>query len=90
MNDRDELARLISSRHTMAAVDAILAAGYAKHETVTEWAAGFPQSGNPYNFHRTREEAQEFVDGMREVGADMVVMTREVLPQKASEWRAAS
>lgn len=32
---RDELARLISSRHTMAAVDAILAAGYRKPRTIT-------------------------------------------------------
>lgn len=68
---------------------AILATGYSKRETVTEWAAAFPQTGNVYNFHRTREEAQAFVDGMAEVGADMVVMTREVLPQDASDWRAA-
>ena len=32
---RDELARLISSRHTMGAVDAILAAGYRKPRTIT-------------------------------------------------------
>lgn len=56
-------------------------------ETATEWAAAFPQTGNVYNYHRTQEEAQAFVDGMREVGADMVVMTREVLPQDASDWR---
>lgn len=71
----------------------LLAAGFgpvkAERETVTEWAAAFPQTGNVYNFHRTREEAQAFVDGMREVGADMVVMTREVLPQDASDWRVA-
>lgn len=63
-------------------------AGSAR-ETVTEWAAAFPQTGHNYNYHRTREEAQAFVDGMDEVGAEMVVMTREVLPQDASEWRPA-
>jgi hypothetical protein len=68
---------------------AILAAGYAKRETVTEWAAAFLRTGNVYNFHRTREEAQACVDGFREAGAEMVVMTREVLPQDASAWRAA-
>lgn len=70
-----------------ALADVILAAGYSKRETVTEWAAAFPQTGNVYNYHRTREEAQAFVDGMKEVGADMVVMTREVLPQDASDWK---
>lgn len=33
-NEREELAKLISSRHTMAAVDAILAAGYTKPRIV--------------------------------------------------------
>ena len=33
--EREELAKLISSRHTMAAVDAILAAGYRKARTIT-------------------------------------------------------
>ena len=32
---RDELTKLISSRHTMAAADAILAAGYRKPRTIT-------------------------------------------------------
>lgn len=31
---REELAKLISSRHTMAAVDAILSAGYRKPRTI--------------------------------------------------------
>ena len=35
MSAREELAKLISSRHTMAAVDAILAAGYRKPRTIT-------------------------------------------------------
>lgn len=33
--EREELAKLISSRHTMAAVDALLAAGYRKPRTIT-------------------------------------------------------
>lgn len=33
--EREELAKLISSRHTMAAVDAMLAAGYSKPRTIT-------------------------------------------------------
>lgn len=55
-------------------------------ETVTEWAAAFRLTGEPYNFHRTREEAQAFVDDMSKQDVDMVVMTREVLPAQASEW----
>ena len=35
MSARDELAKLISSRHTMAAADAILDAGYRKPRTIT-------------------------------------------------------
>jgi hypothetical protein len=65
---------------------ALEAAAPYMRETVTEWAAGFPGAAYPYNYHRTREEAQTFVDGMEEVGADMVVMTREVLPSEASDW----
>ena len=34
-NERDELARIIASNHTSAAVDAILAAGYRKPRQVT-------------------------------------------------------
>lgn len=66
---------------------AAMLAGFTKRAPVTEWAAGFPGHQYPYNYHRTREEAQAFVDGMKEVGADMVVMTREVLPQDASDWK---
>jgi|GEM_PF-5774919 len=101
MSDRDELDELIlpvlekcfssdwNMTYSEMITDAILAAGYAKRETVTEWAAAFLRTGNVYNFHRTREEAQACVDGFREAGAEMVVMTREVLPQDASAWRAA-
>jgi len=35
MNEREELARIIASKHTAAAVDAILAAGYRKPRTIT-------------------------------------------------------
>jgi hypothetical protein len=35
MSARDELGELISSRHTMAAADAILAAGYSKPRMIT-------------------------------------------------------
>ena len=59
----------------------------AQRETVIEWGAAFKRTGNIYNYHRTREEAQAFVDSMAEVDAEMVVMTREVLTQSASEWR---
>ena len=65
---------------------ALEAAAPYMRETVTEWAAAFRRTGEPYNFHRTREEAQAFVDDMSKQDVDMVVMTREVLPAQASEW----
>jgi hypothetical protein len=71
------------------AAEAILDAGYTKRETRAEYAAGFRKTGEIYNFHHTREEAQKFVDSMNAEGVDMVVMTREVLPQDASDWTVA-
>lgn len=94
---RDELADLLADaiyRYTgvttsssKSIADELIAEGYGKRETVTEWAAAFPLTGSIYNYHRTREEAQAFVDGMRGSSTDMIVMTREVLPASASEWR---
>jgi hypothetical protein len=105
MNARDELATIISrpeevdhgplscgpnSTFAGRVADAILAAGYTKRETVTEWAAGFRVTGEIYNFHPTLEEAQRFVYSRNAEGADMVVMTREVLPRDASEWQVTA
>ena len=91
---RNELATVLETAYDLnpgmgsfeLLAHAVLAAGYTRPRTVTEWAAGFERTGNIYNVHRTQEEAQKFVDEMRELGADMVVMTREVLPQDASDW----
>jgi len=75
--------------HREQARAALEAAAPYMRETVTEWAAAFPVVGNAYNYHRTREEAQAFVDAMQEDGVRMIVMTREVLPAEASDWKPA-
>jgi hypothetical protein len=69
--------------------DAILAAGYSKPRTITLWGAAFVHNGAFYKEYPTREDAQAFVDGMGEVGAHLVVVTREHTPAVYSEWVSA-
>lgn len=63
-------------------------AAYPKTEPITEWGAGFVETGQKYNSYRTQREAESFVRSMNEVGADMMVMTREYMPAVSTDWRA--
>jgi hypothetical protein len=70
-----------------AAIEAAVV--HVQRPTVTEWGAGFPTHPYPYNYHQSRDEAQKYVDGMKEVGVNMAVMTREVIPAEATAWKPA-
>lgn len=52
-----------------------------------QWAAAHVHNGQAYNTHHSRESAQSFVDGMNDVGADMMVVTREYTPAIYSDWK---
>ena len=58
-----------------------------KAEPVTEWGAAHVDGGMMFNTHHTRESAQSFVDGMNDVGANMMVVSREYTPAVYGEWR---
>lgn len=70
--ERDELARIIASSHTNAAVDAILAAGYRKPQQVGEQyvleisAEGYPRNVGPF---RTRAAAEAWMEGRKLTGS---------------------
>lgn len=60
---------------------------YPETEPATEWGAGFVLSGNFYNHHHSREDAEAYIKDMASVGARMMVMTREYTPAYATAWK---
>jgi len=86
---RDELTAILHKRiggSVGETVRDVLAAGYRKPEVRIEWAAAHAANGVVYNFHPTREEAQEFIDSMAEVDHAMLIMRREYTPATFTEW----
>lgn len=57
--------------------------------SVIEWGAGFRNESTVrlYNPYRTQREAESYVKSMGEVGANMVVLTREYTPAVSTDWR---
>ena len=69
---------------------AILDAGYRKPEVIVEWGTVHEANGAFYNTHRSRENAQAFVDSMAEVDHAMIVVTREHVPAVYGDWKPAA
>jgi hypothetical protein len=66
----------------------LIDAGYGRiTPSVTEWGAGFAETGEIYNAYRTQREAESYVRSMNEVDAGMVVMAREYTPEVSTDWR---
>lgn len=93
MNARDELAEELAAAYGESpssadydAADHILAAGYQKPEVRVKWAAAHAENGVVYNAYPTRDEAQEFIDSMAEVGHGMVLKRCEHTLATHTAW----
>jgi len=97
---RDELAAIIESVDSAAGWDvspdsyamyaaAIRAAGYSKRETITTWGVAFVHNGAFFKEYHSKEAAQAFANEMNEVGAHLVVVSREHIPAAYGEWATA-
>lgn len=84
----DDEARYARDRVVRKVLKVLTENGYGSlPESTTEWGAVFRVTGALYNVYHSREEAEDFVNSMNEVDADMAVMSRQRTPATYTEWK---